>query len=300
MMSDNTVLEVKGLVKRYESLMAVDGISFQIPTGTCFGLLGPNGAGKTTTIEVVEDVLAPDAGQILYKGRPRSTQFREEVGIQFQETALLQFLTVRETLQTFQKLYRRPMGLDEVITLCSLGDILPKYNDRISGGQKKRLLLALALINQPDLIFLDEPSTGLDPQARWDLWNVVRQVKARGKTIVLTTHYMEEAQQLCDEIAIMDHGTIIAQGSPEGLIDQHTAGQALRLPRKNFPRPPAQIMPGWRDNGQHGEIVELPTDDIEGALEQLMSNNVSLTGMTVRSPNLEDVFLNLTGRQLRE
>jgi ABC-2 type transport system ATP-binding protein len=299
-MGNHTVLEVNRLIKRYGRLTAVDGISFRIPAGTCFGLLGPNGAGKTTSIEVIEDVLPPDGGEILYKGRPRSTQFREEVGIQFQETALLQFLTVRETLQTFQKLYRHPMALDDVIALCSLGDILPKYNDRISGGQKKRLLLALALINQPDLVFLDEPSTGLDPQARWDLWNVVRRIKAQGKTIVLTTHYMEEAQQLCDEIAIMDHGAIIAQGAPEGLIDQHTAGPALVLPRKNFPRPPRQIMPGWRTHGQQGELVDLTTDDIEGVLEQLLRAKVSLDGMTIRSPNLEDVFLNLTGRQLRE
>jgi len=165
-----TILEVKQLVKHYGKINAVNGVNFAIEAGTCFGLLGPNGAGKTTTIEIIERVIHPDGGEILYKGRPRKAGFLEEVGIQFQKTELLAFLTVRETLQTFRQLYQTAMDVDDVIALCSLAEVSDQLNDKISGGQKQRLWLALALINQPELLFLDEPSTGLDPNARQDLW----------------------------------------------------------------------------------------------------------------------------------
>lgn len=293
------LLEVNNVCKTYGSLTAVDSVSFAIRPGVCFGLLGPNGAGKTTTIEIIEDIQNPDSGEILYKGKPRSAQFREEIGIQFQETALPSYLTVEETLKTFRSLYQNPMAMNAAIELCSLQDITAKYNDKVSGGQKKRLLLAMALINQPNLIFLDEPSTGLDPQARLDLWEIVKQVKSQGKTIVLTTHYMEEAQALCDDIAIMDSGKIIARGPSTELIAKYAKDQAIVLPKANLSENQATQIPGLRPHIHDATQVEIRSDNIHKSLETLMDQKIDLTEMTIRSPNLEDVFLNLTGRKLR-
>jgi ABC-2 type transport system ATP-binding protein len=293
----DTILEVKDLVKKYDKVAAVDGISFALRQGICFGLLGPNGAGKTTTIEVIEDVIPPTAGEVFYKGAPRTPSFREEVGIQFQSTALLNFLTVRETLETFQSFFSKTATVEELVKLCRLAEFLDQYNDRISGGQRQRFLLALALINRPELLFLDEPSTGLDPQARRNLWDLIQGIKTEGKTIILTTHYMEEAQYLCDEVAIMDYGKIIAQGSPDELIRQYSHGIKVALPRehyalkaKSFPLPVREVK----------DTIEIKTDDVNQCLEQLIAHGVDLTDITVRSPNLETVFLNLTGRKLRE
>jgi ABC-2 type transport system ATP-binding protein len=291
------LLEVKNLVKRYGRTEAVRGVSFAIPQGICIGLLGPNGAGKTTTIEVIEDIIAPTEGEILYKGRPRTDTFRAEVGILFQQTALLSFLTVHETLVTFQKLYTKTAHLQELIAMCHLQDFLSQYNDRISGGQRQRFLLALALVNKPELVFLDEPSTGLDPQARRNLWEIVQNIKAGGRTIVLTTHNMEEAQALCDEIAIMDYGRIIARGSPAELIKRHCGGVTVELPMKSFnPSLPPLSVPFQVVQDR----IEVMTDDLNGFVAELVAKNVNLKNMAVRSPNLEDVFLTLTGRQLRE
>ena len=291
------LLEVKNLVKRYGRTEAVRGVSFAIPQGICIGLLGPNGAGKTTTIEVIEDIIAPTEGEILYKGRPRTDTFRAEVGILFQQTALLSFLTVHETLVTFQKLYTKTADLQELIAMCHLQDFLSQYNDRISGGQRQRFLLALALVNKPELVFLDEPSTGLDPQARRNLWEIVQNIKAGGRTIVLTTHNMEEAQALCDEIAIMDYGRIIARGSPVELIKRHCGGVTVELPMTSFnPSLPPLSVPFQVVQDR----IEIMTDDLNGFVAELVAKNVNLKNMAVRSPNLEDVFLTLTGRQLRE
>lgn len=291
------LLEVKNLVKRYGRTEAVRGVSFAIPQGICIGLLGPNGAGKTTTIEVIEDIIAPTEGEILYKGRPRTDTFRAEVGILFQQTALLSFLTVHETLVTFQKLYTKTADLQELIAMCHLQDFLSQYNDRISGGQRQRFLLALALVNKPELVFLDEPSTGLDPQARRNLWEIVQNIKAGGRTIVLTTHNMEEAQALCDEIAIMDYGRIIARGSPAELIKRHCGGVTVELPMTSFnPSLPPLSVPFQVVQDR----IEIMTDDLNGFVAELVAKNVNLKNMAVRSPNLEDVFLTLTGRQLRE
>jgi ABC-2 type transport system ATP-binding protein len=291
------LLEVKNLVKRYGRTEAVRGVSFAIPQGICIGLLGPNGAGKTTTIEVIEDIIAPTEGEILYKGRPRTDTFRAEVGILFQQTALLSFLTVHETLTTFQKLYTKTADLQELIAMCHLQDFLNQYNDRISGGQRQRFMLALALVNKPELVFLDEPSTGLDPQARRNLWEIVENIKAGGRTIVLTTHNMEEAQALCDEIAIMDDGRIIARGSPAELIKRHCGGVTVELPMTSFnPSLPPLSVPFQVVQDR----IEMMTDDLNGFVAELVGKNINLKDMAVRSPNLEDVFLTLTGRQLRE
>lgn len=291
------LIEVKNLTKKYDKLLAVNGISFTIQPGTCFGLLGPNGAGKTTTIEVIEDIIRPTSGDILYKGKPRSNTFRAEVGIQFQQTALLAFLTVYETLETFQSLFPNTYNLKKLIELCHLQDFLGQYNDRISGGQQQRFMLALALVNKPELVFLDEPSTGLDPQARRNLWDIVQDIKAKGKTIVLTTHYMEEAQHLCDEIAIMDYGSIIARGSPDELIKEYCHGVTVVIPKKDLNPSLSELSLKFHEINNR---IEINTDDLNNCLEELIAHNINLAEMTVRSPNLEDVFLNLTGRQLRD
>jgi len=293
----DAILEVKNLVKQYDGVVAVDGISFNLPQGVCFGLLGPNGAGKTTTIEVIEDVIPPTAGEVLYKGAPRTTSFREEVGIQFQSTALLNLLTVRETLETFQNFFRNTAPVEELVKLCRLGEFLDQYNDKISGGQRQRFLLALALINRPELLFLDEPSTGLDPQARRNLWDLIQGIKAEGKTIILTTHYMEEAQYLCDEVAIMDYGKIIARGTPAELIRRHSRGITVVLPRNRFGLEAKDFALPIREVK---DTIEIKTDDVNQCLEQLISHGIDLSDITVRTPNLETVFLNLTGRKLRE
>ena len=291
------LLEVKNLVKYYKNVAAVNGVSFDVERGVCFGLLGPNGAGKTTTIEVIEGVIAPTSGEILYKGKPRAASFKDEVGIQFQTTSLLSLLTVRETLEAFQNLYHRAVAVDDLVKLCRLEQFQNQYNDRISGGQRQRFLLALALINKPELLILDEPSTGLDPQARSNLWNLVHQIKTEGKTIILTTHYMEEAQHLCDEIVIMDYGKIIAQGTPQALIKQHSPEITVILPQKNFDFSVDSLNLPYQEVK---DTIEIKTKDVNACLDLLISHHVDLTDLTVRSPNLESVFLNLTGRQLRE
>ncbi|MBL0714054.1 MAG: ABC transporter ATP-binding protein [Desulfosarcina sp.] len=291
------ILEVRHLSKHYGKLVAVDDVSFSIPAGICFGLLGPNGAGKTTTLEVIEDILKPTAGDILYKGHPRTITFKNEIGIQFQHTALLAMLTVQETLQVFQSLYPVSEDLEQLVAQCQLREFRHQRHENISGGQRQRFLLALALVNRPQLLFLDEPSTGLDPQARRNLWDIVNKIKTAGKTVILTTHYMEEAQHLCDTVAIMDHGRIIARGAPDELIRTHCEGITVVLPRHSFSQAPDSLPLPLQVTG---ETVRIQTVNIDDCLRQLLAFKVDLSEMTVHSPNLEHVFLNLTGRQLRE
>jgi len=291
------LLEIKNLVKKYNTVTAVNGASLSVEQGICFGLLGPNGAGKTTTIEVIEDVIPPTSGEIIYKGKPRTSSFKDEVGIQFQTTSLLSFLTVRETLETFQSLYRNAADIDNLVELCQLGEFQHQYNDRISGGQRQRFLLAMALINRPELLFLDEPSTGLDPQARRNLWDLIQHIRQEGKTIILTTHYMEEAQYLCDEIAIMDSGKIIARGTPQELIKQYSPEMTVILPSSSLDHNLDWLPLPYR---KVNDAVEIQTNDVNSCLNLLISQNVDLSDLAVRSPSLESVFLNLTGRQLRE
>ena len=227
------VLEVRDLVKQYPGVRAVDGVSFSIAEGQCFGLLGPNGAGKTTTVEMMEGVTQPTSGEVLYHGEPLGARFREEAGIQFQKTALQDFLTVRETLRLFSRLYPRRRDVDELIRTCALEQVADRDNRKLSGGQMQRLLLAIALANDPRVLFLDEPTTGLDPQARHNFWDLIRSIKAERRTVLLTTHYMEEAYFLCDVIAIMDRGRIIAEGSPSRLLKEHFDDVVLELPRED-------------------------------------------------------------------
>jgi len=296
-------LEVKNLVKHYKNVKAVNDISFVIQPGTCFGLLGPNGAGKTTTIEMIEGITRPTSGHILYNDQARNRHFWEKVGIQFQSTELFSFLSVRETIETFMRLYKKHVNLDELIQICQLKDIQFQDNHKISGGQKQRLLLAIALVNNPDLIFLDEPTTGLDPQSRRYLWDIVESIKKRGKTIVLTTHYMDEAEILCDEIIIVDKGKIIAKGSPDDLITSQCTGQIIRLPQEIVSPKVRNIL--GSDKKYHWQldsakkIIHIHTSAINDCIKLLLSNDVDLSNLSVRSHNLEDLFLKLTGKALR-
>ena len=296
MKKDIPIIEALDITKRYGQLTAVDQLSLAVPQGGCFGLLGPNGAGKTTLIEIIEDIIAPTSGRVLYQGEERTAAFREQIGIMFQQTALLAFMSVEETLATFQSLYSISYGIDELVDLCHLDDIRRQMNDKISGGQRQRLLIALALINQPHLVFLDEPSTGLDPQARRNLWDILENIKAQGKTVILTTHYMEEAQYLCDEVAIMDRGKVIAQGTPDQLIGVHGGGIALLLPHDELEAARKMPYPIEEQNGG----LEIRIGDMNQAISHLVGSGVDMARMRVQTPNLETVFLNLTGRQLRD
>ncbi len=290
------LLEVKNLVKQYPKVTAVDGVTFSVPEGICFGLLGPNGAGKTTTIEIMEGILAPGAGEVRYRGEPIGRRFREEAGILFQKTALQDFLTVRQSIEMFRGLYASSVSADEVIRLCALEKLEKRDNRKLSGGQMQRLLLAIALVNDPAILFLDEPTTGLDPQARRNFWELVQSIKARRKTIILTTHYMEEAELLCDEIAIMDGGRIIAQGAPRALLREHFAEVLLELPRSQFPEGARSLPLRIIDAADR---VEITTDDLDATLRVLMDAHVPLNELRIRPPNLEDLFLELTGKELR-
>jgi ABC-2 type transport system ATP-binding protein len=289
-------LEVRNLVKKYPSVTAVDGVSLAVQEGQCFGLLGPNGAGKTTTIEIMEGILSATSGEIRYRGELLGRRFKEEAGILFQKTALQDFLTVRQSLTMFRNLYDKGLAVDDIIQLCALEKLEKRDTRKLSGGQQQRLLLAIALVNDPALLFLDEPTTGLDPQARRNFWELVQSIKARRKTIILTTHYMEEAELLCDEIAIMDRGRIIAQGTPRNLLREHFAEVLLELPKQEFP-PAARSLPlRWIEAS---ERVEITTDDLDGTLRTLMDAHVPLKDLRIRPPNLEDLFLELTGKELR-
>ena len=290
------ILEVKDLEKEYPGVKAVDGISFSVKKGTCFGLLGPNGAGKTTAIEIIEGITASDGGSILYKNRPIGRDFHKETGIQFQATALQEFLTVKETLLLFHKLYPNPSNFDEIVEECSLKNLLSRDNRKLSGGQRQRLLVAIALVNQPELLFMDEPTTGLDPQARRNFWNMVEKIKLRNTTLILTTHYMEEADFLCDEIAIMDKGKIIAYGEPKQLIAQHFKEVVLELPEDEVKNHALKIPMEYEFKFGYLEIY---THDIPTALNLLKEQNISLDKLKIRPFNLEDLFLKLTGSELR-
>jgi len=291
----SAIITATKLVKQYPGITAVDGIDLAIPKGICFGLLGPNGAGKTTTIEMLEGIQQQTSGTVLYKGEPLGPRYREEVGIQFQHTALQEFLTVRETLELFEQLYRRTMPIPEVIELCSLADILERDTRKISGGQRQRLLLALALINDPELIFLDEPTTGLDPQARRNFWDLVKLVKSRDKTIVLTTHYMEEAYALCDEIAIMDKGRIVSQGTPTHLLSEHFGDVVLQIPNTEAGN---KLAESGLSTVQAGDMLEIRTNRLHETLHQLMENGINLDQLRIRAWTLEDLFINVTGKKL--
>ena len=290
------ILEARELVKQYPGVRAVDGISFSVAEGQCFGLLGPNGAGKTTTIEIIEGVTEPTSGEVWYDGAPAGQRFREEVGIQFQNTALQDFLSVGETLKMFSELYDRRGNLDSIIAQCSLEDLLDRDNRKLSGGQRQRLLLAVALVNSPRIVFLDEPTTGLDPQARRNFWDLVGRIRGEGTTVILTTHYMDEAEILCDEIAIVDAGRIIAQGGPDALLRERYDKVFIELPIADIRADLDSIDHRLLESQ---DAIEIATNDVAASLADLSAKTVGLNRIRVRQPNLEDLFLDLTGHSLR-
>ncbi|SEQ05370.1 ABC-2 type transport system ATP-binding protein [Solimonas aquatica] len=290
----SAILTARELRKRYRGVTAVDGLNLDIEEGSCLGLLGPNGAGKSTTIEMLEGLLQPSSGEIRFRGRPLDQHYRERVGIQFQNTALQDFLTVRENLQFFAALYKRRRSLDELIAGCHLEEYLDRDHRRLSGGQRQRMLLAIALINDPDLVFLDEPTTGLDPQARRNFWELVQDVRRRGKTVLLTTHYMDEAYELSDDIAIMDRGRIVARGSPQQLLSEHFSDSVLELPAAEIKGREQELSAVTR-----GDAAEILSADVNKTVQKLLAAGVSLAQLKIRPRTLEDLFISLTGRELR-
>ncbi len=292
----NPIIEVSHLIKHFKHVKAVNGISFSIPQGICFGLLGPNGAGKTTTIEMMEGITEPTSGQILYKGKSHNPAFKLEAGIQFQSTALMDYLTVKDVLELFASFYRKTTPQNVLIEQCNLQDFIHQQASKLSGGQRQRLLLALALVNDPDIIFLDEPTTGLDPQSRRNFWALIEQIKQQGKTIVLTTHYMDEAEQLCDQLLIVDKGQVIAEGSPATLLKAHFDHVFVYLDKDDLPDT-------WREQSNvtiKREQAIIATPSIETTLQALMATGANMRSLQVHNPTLDDLFLKLTGHSLRE
>jgi len=303
-----TAIEVSNLRKVYGGVAAVDGISFSVAEGEVFGLLGPNGAGKTTTVECIEGLRQPDDGSISVLGqsyRGGGNGIKQRIGIQLQMTGLYPKLTVVELLELFRSFYRKALPVNDLVRLVSLEDKRGTYSKDLSGGQRQRLSLALALVNDPELIFLDEPTTGLDPQSRRQIWDIVRDLQRRGKTVVLTTHYMEEAQLLCNRVAVMDAGKIIALDTPRQLIDQHFETTAVEFEDRNGASlEMLNALPGVTRASRDGGLVTLYSRDtphtIEGMLAAAHEGRIAFDDLRVRSATLEDVFLKLTGRRIRD
>jgi ABC-2 type transport system ATP-binding protein len=290
-MSAHPAIAVSGLTRRYGAFVAVDGVDFEVRQGEAFGILGPNGAGKTTTLEMIEGLRRPDAGEVHVLGRPvwpdpRSVQ--QLIGVQLQSTTLFDKLTARELLELFARFYGRTDGrarAGDALALVGLEAKADAFAEDMSGGQQQRLAIALALVHDPEVVFLDEPTTGLDPQARRNLWDVIRRIREAGKTVVLTTHYLEEAEQLCERVAIMDNAKVIALDTPAGLIA--SLGADARV----------SYVAG-------GEEQVLYAADAQQAVLTLLvearTQGTAIENLSVRGPSLEDVFLRLTGREFRE
>ena len=312
-------LSLRGLRKTFAEVIAVDALDLEVLPGECFGLLGPNGAGKTTTIEICEGLTVPDAGEVLVLGQQwgqGGAALRERLGISLQETQFSEKLTVAETLQLFRSFYQRPRPLDQVLAAVQLGE---KRNGRVgqlSGGQKQRLALACALVADPELFFLDEPTTGLDPQSRRQLWELIEEVKRAGRTVVITTHYMEEAERLCDRVAIVDHGKVIALGMPRHLIAslgaQHIIDfsvgddQPSSRPADGSSLTDAELLqlPGALSIRRREDSYLLESAQahrtVPALLALLGTRGLPLAQLRTHSATLEDVFVHLTGRTLRD
>jgi ABC-2 type transport system ATP-binding protein len=303
-------LSVRNLVKRYGDVIAVDGLDLEVRSGECFGLLGPNGAGKTTTIEICEGLLAPDSGEVrvlgLDWGRDEMA-LRHRLGIQLQETQFAEKITVEETVRLFRSFYHAGREVSDVIHLVQLEEKRRARVGTLSGGQKQRLSVACALVGDPDLVFLDEPTTGLDPQSRRQLWDLVDRLRTTGRTIVLTTHYMDEAERLCDRVAIVDLGKVIALGTPRELIRSLGAEQVVEcalsspdgLALDDFRRLPG-VLAARTDASSWTLQVNAAHETIPALLEMAATHGLTLTELSTHSPTLEDVFVSLTGRHLRE
>ena len=302
-------LLVRGLRKTYGDVVAVDGLDLEVRAGECFGLLGPNGAGKTSTIEICEGLSSPDAGEVVVLGcrwGQRDRELRERLGISLQETQFAEKLTVSETVRLFRSFYRRGPRPEAVIEMVQLGEKVGARVGRLSGGQKQRLALACALVGDPELLFLDEPTTGLDPQARRQLWELIERLRSEGRSILLTTHYMDEAERLCDRVAIVDHGRVMTQGTPRALIDSLGAEHVLEFAvgGGTLDEPALRALDGVcaadrRDGGYRLQVTELHRA-MPALLASLRQQRAHLTDLRTHSPTLEDVFVSLTGRYLRD
>ena len=305
----DAALRVRGLRKEYKDVVAVNGLDLEVHRGECFGLLGPNGAGKTTTIEICEGLTEPDSGDVEVLGMRWSTQgerLRQRLGIQLQETQLSDKLTVTETLQLFRSFYEQGPRAEELIETMQLSEKAKSRVGGLSGGQKQRLALACALAGDPELLFLDEPTTGLDPQARRQLWDVIEAFRGQGRTIVLTTHYMDEAEKLCDRVAIIDHGKQIAFGTPRELVASIGGENVVEFATGagTFDAEPLRSIEGVSDvrteNGNARMQVNELHRSVPAILSEVNRQGVALTELRTHSATLEDVFVALTGRHLRE
>ncbi|RSM67498.1 ABC transporter ATP-binding protein [Kibdelosporangium aridum] len=293
---------VSGIRKSYGDLTAVDGVSFTVAEGEFFGILGPNGAGKTTTLEIVEGLREPDAGSVTLLGEnpwPRKVQLLPRIGVQLQASAFFEKLTAREQIETFASLYgNEHKNIDEMLEVVGLTEKANTREDKLSGGQRQRLSIACALVHDPDIVFLDEPTAALDPQARRNLWDVLREIRSRGKTIVYTTHYLDEAEVLCDRVAIMDHGRILAMDTPAALVRGLDAPTHIRLEHGVLPVDEVRGFTGVDDVSDDGDMLTIATRKPAPVLSALAERG-TLDGLQVRTATLEDVFLDLTGREYR-
>ncbi|HPF16264.1 MAG TPA: ABC transporter ATP-binding protein [Thermotogota bacterium] len=302
------ILTVQNLKKYYPTVKAVDDISFEIEMGTVFTLLGPNGAGKTTTLEIIEGIKKADDGKIIFLGEEMkhvSEEAKQKIGVSLQSTNFIPHLKVKEVFELFASFFKKSLPVEQILDFVSLEEKKNDFVEKLSGGQKQRVAIGCALINDPEMIFLDEPTTGLDPQARRNIWGIIEHLKKQGKTVFLTTHYMEEAQKLSDMVCIMDHGKIIAMDTPTGHIK--------KLGERNYVEFSAELeqteiteLNSWdvEEVEIEGEKIIIPTKSLHMILEKLLSwaktKGLDLNDISVRQPNLEDVFLSLTGRRLRD
>jgi ABC-2 type transport system ATP-binding protein len=305
-------IQCRDLRKTYDGKVeAVRGLSLEIQSGECFGLLGPNGAGKTTTIEILEGLLEPTSGNVSILGhtwRENGRELREWLGISLQETRLSEKLSVRETVELFASFYREPRSADEVIEQLQLTEKADAWVGKLSGGQRQRLAVATALVCNPKILFLDEPTTGLDPQSRRQLWDIIRGFQREGGTVMLTTHYMDEAERLCDRLAIVDHGQIIAEGPPADLIDRLGGHHVVEFAVSA--NADVATLEAWHglpsvesvreEDGMMALNVKEPHLTIPALLDAIKKQGSQLQHLTTRQASLEDVFVRLTGRHLRE
>jgi ABC-2 type transport system ATP-binding protein len=325
-------LRIRGLKKAFADVQAVDGIDLEVAKGECFGLLGPNGAGKTTTIEICEGLTTADEGTVELLGlnwASDADELRQRIGVQLQETQFPDKMTVEEALRLFRSFYRRGITIDESVKISQLEEKRKSRVGGLSGGQKQRLAMATALVGDPELLFLDEPTTGLDPQARRHLWDLVEEMKQAGRTIILTTHYMEEAERLCDRVAIMDHGKVIAMGTPKELIATVGGEDIVEFavstpvpkceglgaafpPKQSLDGAPAAVLnveamrkiPGVQSHRVDENLHQLSVSELHTAVPRIFASleeqGLHLSEFRTHSATLEDVFVRLTGRNLRD
>jgi len=304
------VIQVENLIKHYGKIKAIDGISFHVKKGEVFGMLGPNGAGKTTTVEIIEGLRKADSGSITVLDMDVSEvpgKVKQKIGVQLQAPALMPLLTVEEILNLFSGFYDSHLPADELLELLALQESRKVLVKNLSGGQQQRLSVAMAMVNNPEIAFLDEPTTGLDPQARRSLWTVIEDMRSKGKTIFLTTHYMEEAERLCDRLVIIDHGKIIAEGAPHDLISESFEEKAIQF---EMELPPDKLilesLPGVTSVAIDNSEVVMYSEDITATMSAVLKHaektdtSDKLKNLHVRHASLEDVFLKLTGRKIRE